>query len=201
MVGAGVGHRRDIVGGDDHAVGRTVHRAIVHNELDDIVAGAVDGKGRRHAGGIRQDRGAAGRLGEECPAVGERIPVGIGAGAAIEGDERSRELAALVGAGVGHRRDIVGGDGHAVGCAVHRAIVHNELHDIVAGAVDGKGRRHAGGIRQDRGAAGRLGEECPAVGERIPVGVGTGAAVQRDEGAGGCCLGPGRHWRLVRHWE
>ena len=46
-----------------------------------------------------------------------------------------------------------------IGCTVHRAIVHNELRDIGAGEVDGKGRVHAGGTRQGRGAAGRLGGE------------------------------------------
>ena len=123
-----------------------------------IVAVAVDGKGRRHASGTRQDRGAAGWLVESDQLYVSGSPLASELGAAIQGDERSRGLAALVGAGVGHRRDIDGGDVHGVGCTVHRAIVDDELGDIVAGAVDGKGRRHAGGIRQDRGAAGWLGE-------------------------------------------
>ena len=61
----------------------------------------------------------------------------------------------LIGAGVGHRRDIHGGDVYGIGYAVQRAIVDDELRRIGAGAVDGKGRVHAGETRQDRGAAGR----------------------------------------------
>ena len=54
-----------LVGGDHHAVWHTVHRAIMHNELYDIVASEVGVKGRRHAGETRQDRGAAGWLAGE----------------------------------------------------------------------------------------------------------------------------------------
>ena len=45
-----------LVGGDDHAVGGTVHRAIVDGEFGRIVAGEVDDKSRRYACGIQQER-------------------------------------------------------------------------------------------------------------------------------------------------
>ncbi len=90
---------------------------------------------------VALDRTAALPAGlESDQLIGERVSVGIGAAAAIEGDERPRGDAALVRAGVGDRRDIAGGDDHAVRGAVHGAVAHDELRDIGAGEIDGEGR-------------------------------------------------------------
>ena len=119
--------------GNDHAVRSAVERAVVDDQLNDIIASEIGGEGRRRHSGIRKHGRAADRNTCQTPGITQGIAVGITAGAAVEGYQAAGGDV-LVRPGVGNRCAVGRGGSHrhAARGAVDAAVVDDQLNDVVS---------------------------------------------------------------------
>ena len=81
----------------------------------------------------------ASRARRQGPAKGQRVAIGITGATAIELHGLAARTTALIGARIGHRADVVRGNGDRSGQAIERAVVDDELRHIGAEDIGDKG--------------------------------------------------------------
>ena len=75
----------------------------------------------------------------------------------------------LIGSGLAHRSRVLGGNRHRIRRAVHRSIVDDQLHGVVAGDINIKDGFHGLGVGQYCVAAARFGDKGPLKGQAVPI--------------------------------
>jgi hypothetical protein len=103
-------YRRTVENADRGGSREAVQDPVVDDELGDVVADPIGDQGGLNGLGVLETGRAVDRLGQQRPAVGQGIVVGIAGLAAVQG-EGLADMAGLIGPGFRQRTGIHGADG------------------------------------------------------------------------------------------
>ena len=120
---------------------------------------------------------AATGLGDDRPLKRQGISIRITGTVSVE-LHRIIDPYRLIRPGIAHRRRIVGRNRHRIRCAVHRAVVDDQLDRVGTGDIDHKGGFYDGGVGQRCVAAVRFGDKGPLKGQGISIHITGSAAVK-----------------------
>ena len=128
-----------------------------------------------------------GGTGHELPQITELIPVDIARAAAIQ-QHGGAACHRAIGARVGDRRRVRRVDGDEIGSAGHLPVMNDERQAVLAFRSQEEGRPNRRGLQEGYGAARRLRDDIPLIGQRIAVNVERTSAIERDRRVSSDCL-------------